>query len=510
MASFSKSNRKTVSAATSVPAAVRAIAQAIPDTTNKAGGQAFRLSAKYRLLSLMATSFFEDQFYRTKAQTLVELRQAITDVNDPLFVAKAAIYVRNEFAMRSVTHAVAADIAKNVKGETWTKLFYNQVVRRVDDAYEILAAYLHLHGKPIPNSLKKGLGLALSKFDAYQLAKYKGQNGGVKLVDLFNLVHPKPNEKNQEAFRKLIEGDLASTDTFESELSAAGQNAENEVQKSANKAAAWKKLVGDKKIGYFALLRNLRNIMEQADDETLAQACTMLQDAHLIEKSLVLPFRFMTAYGEIKKMAASSKTRQVMRAIDGAVTTSLANVPKFPGKTLVALDTSGSMGSTTDPKCPLAKGALFAGVLAKVNDADIMLWDDSASYLNYNPTASVTGIVEEIQRAPHGGGTALGVAFKKADKKYDRVIILSDFQSWAEGGGYWAKRPTEEYAAYCKKHSANPKIYSFDLQGYGTTSFPEANTFYLCGFSDKTMDIMTLLEQDQDVLINLVNAIQLG
>ena len=53
--------------------------------------------------------------------------------------------------------------------QSWTKNFFDKVVYRVDDASEILAAYMTLHGKPIPNSLKKGLALSLGKFNGYQL-----------------------------------------------------------------------------------------------------------------------------------------------------------------------------------------------------------------------------------------------------------------------------------------------------------------------------------------------------
>ena len=140
-------------------------------TQNFAGGQAFGESQKLELVSILLTSFLEDKFYRSGDATVARLRSLVAQIADKQFVAKAAIYARHEAGMRSVSHLVASELARQVKGVVWTKGFFDRVVRRPDDVLEILACYMALHGKPLPNSLKKGLGSALARFDAYQLAK---------------------------------------------------------------------------------------------------------------------------------------------------------------------------------------------------------------------------------------------------------------------------------------------------------------------------------------------------
>ena len=143
-------------------------------TTNLAGGVAFRQSDKVELVSHLLTSFVEDQYYRSKDEGLNRLRELILGQKDKKFAAKAAVYARNEFGMRSVSHAAAAEIANEVKGESWTKNFLDLVVRRPDDMTEILAYYKNVFGEdaPIPNSMKKGFAKALLRFDEYQLKKY--------------------------------------------------------------------------------------------------------------------------------------------------------------------------------------------------------------------------------------------------------------------------------------------------------------------------------------------------
>lgn len=462
-------------------------------TENLAGGEAFSESPKLEFVSLLLTSFVSDQFYRGASDTLSRMEKLIDSIKDKTFVAKAAIYARTKFGMRSISHAVAGEVAKRVKGETWTRRFYEKVVYRPDDITEILSYYLNKYKKPIPNSLKKGLALALKKFDAYSLGKYRGERREVKMVDVVNIVHPFPSDKNSDALKKLVKGELKSTDTWESKLTQAGQEAEGEEEKAELKKGAWKELVKERKLGYFALLRNLRNIAVQAP-EVLPDALKMLTDKNLIKKSLVLPFRFMTAKNELEKVSSS---RKILEAISDAADIAVDNVPRLKGRTLIALDVSGSMSGK-----PATIAALFAAVLYKSNDADLLTFDNKAEYKNLNSRDSVLSLASGIPFT--GGGTDFHTIFETADKPYDRIVILSDMQGWVN---YIA--PQGSFTAYKKKTGASPVLYSFDLQGYGTLQFPEKNVYCLAGFSEKIFDVMQLLEEDRNALIHEIEKIEL-
>ena len=252
-----------------------------PGTLNLAGGEAHRMTDELELVTMLLTSFLDHKFYRNAGGAAKRITELVAKIADKQFVAKAAIYARREAGMRSVSHLVAGEIAHFVKGTEWSKRFFDRVVRRPDDVLEILAYSMAVHGKPLPNSLKKGLGQALARFDGYQLAKYRGGSGEVKLVDAVNLLHP----PHTEALGELIAGTLGSADTWETKLTAAGQTASTENDKDARKSAAWAELISSRKIGYFALLRNLRNILEQAP-ECIDDSVTMLTNTNLIRRSL--------------------------------------------------------------------------------------------------------------------------------------------------------------------------------------------------------------------------------
>jgi hypothetical protein len=463
------------------------------NTVNLAGGEAFTETAQLELVSLMLTSTLQNQYYRSANVTAQRLKELIGRVADKKFVAKAALYSRNEAGLRSVTHLAAGELAASVKGQPWTAKFYDKVVRRPDDALEILAYYLASHGRPIPNALKKGLGAALARFDEYQVAKYRKTGAEISLVDVVNLVHP----PHTEALGQLVKGTLGPAETWETKLTQAGAAAESEEELAELKKDAWEKLIAGRKIGYFALLRNLRNVLTLAP-EAAGAAIAMLTDETLIRKSLVLPFRFLTAL-EALQSANLPGAGRVLGALSDAVDKSLANVPRFAGKTLIALDGSGSMMGR-----PIKIGALFAATLAKSNDADVMLFSDTAKYVALNNRDSTLTLAQVLEGQCAAAGTNFHAIFDAAKRAYARIIILSDMQGWIGGHA-----PGQSFAKYRGKFAADPRVFSFDLQGYGTLQFPERHVYCLAGFSDKTMEALQYLDSDPKALIKMIEAVEL-
>jgi len=129
-----------------------------------------------------------------------------------------------------------------------------------------------------------------------------------------------------------------------------------------------------------------------------------------------------------------------------------------------------------------------------------MVFSDNAQYHNINPMDSTITISNSLRFA--SGETNFHSIFQTANKKYDRIIILSDMQGWI--GGY---TPTREFAEYKKSTGANPFVYSFDLKNYGSMQFPETNVFALAGFSEKVFDTMKLMEQDKKALVNEIKKV---
>jgi 60 kDa SS-A/Ro ribonucleoprotein len=471
-----------------------------PDTTNAAGEESYSIDDKLKLIGYLSTSFATDKYYKSsdsQIDDLVDLIQGGTI--DPLFVAKAAIYARDQLNMRTITHIAAASLAKTASGKPWLTDFYNSIVVRPDDITEILAYYSmnfadkSKTGKKYPAAMKKGFAKALARFDEYQLAKYKG-TGNLKLVDAMRITHAKG-----PLMDKLSKGSLAVPHTWETKLSAAGPDADK-------KASVWADLIKGSKLGYMALLRNLKNIDQQADKETLEKALKILVDPDRIRASRQLPFRFYTAYKTLQDQDLKS-SREILSAVSKACDISCSNINlEFKGKTLVAIDTSGSMRSpcagSRNLQC-IEAGMLFAAAVYKaVNGSDILGWADYAKYININPELPLVDMVRQLSQHNFGYGTNISSIFKNAKPGYDRIIVFSDMQSWF-GDSPEAARGT---------YSSKTWVHTFDLSHYGTSLFDlskmsKNKLSFLSGFSEKILRLLSLVESDPSVLVSEIERV---
>lgn len=499
-------------------------------TTNLAGGVAYKENPKTELASLMVTSFLSgDKYYQKEADTIKQFEDVFNTLlnTDKLFLAKAAIYARDKFNMRSISHLCSALLMESVVAGKWTEPemkalehYFTKVTMRPDDMSEAIAAYSSRPGAyttkagriQIPQVAKRGFSAAMASYDEYRMAKYRNEDKEYSLIDVVRMVHTKKTPNNASALEKLVAGTLRSVDTWEAKQSKAGEAGDKEAVATAKKEA-WSEFVAKgERIEYFALLRNLRNLAEQADTETLNSALDLLDNQKLIKRSKVLPFRYISAYDAITSAHFSAvKTNKIKRALNRAVEISLSNVPKFPGTTAIFVDTSGSMScrvsDNSNVSCSHIAG-LFASVLYKSNDAIIVQFDDRAKIPSLNPEDSVFTLTDKIRGC--GGGTNLDVAFRALDEKVDRIIILSDMQIWKDNCWWNSKPATQSFSDYKKRTGAsNCKIYSFDLQGNGTLQFPEQNVFLCAGWSDHSFDILTKMEEDKQYMIKEIEAIEL-
>ena len=137
--------------------------------------------------------------------------------------------------------------------------------------------------------MKRGIAEAIQNFDEYQLAKYNGGSKEMKLRDILRITHPSPKSKEvEELFGKILNDTLVTPYTWETELSARGNTKE-----------VWDELIASGRVGYMALLRNLRNIIKSGADITPVLA--VLSNPIQVKKSKQLPFRFFSAYRMLEK-----------------------------------------------------------------------------------------------------------------------------------------------------------------------------------------------------------------
>ena len=455
-------------------------------TTNKSGHVAYAMQDKEKLVTQVLTSFFnENKFYGDNSKEIVELAERVAK-NDPKFVSNLAAYARKEFHLRSVAHVLTCIVAKVVESKPYIRITVDNVVERADDLTEILACYISMYGKPIPNGLKKALGANLKRFNEFALSKYNGGQKAVKFKDILKLTHVKPDTQAQsELFNKVLNDNLATATRWETEVSTRGNHKE-----------VWEELIENNQLGYMAMLRNLRNIIN-AQPGNIQKVYDKLSNRNEVLKSKQLPFRFMSAYREVKDLRnASSK---VLDTLENAIEYSTSNLPKLKGKTVIAIDVSGSMGSRISSKsdvlcCDIAS---LIGVLASriCEDFVVYTFDNRIATANFS---SRGGIIETALRLSHcGGGTSLELPLEKMineNVKAERLIMLSDNEINSSWGGY--KKTCQSLAdTYRERINPNLWVHAIDLQGYGTQQFIGGKTNIIAGWSEKVLEFINLAEE---------------
>lgn len=488
-----------------------------PDTVNRAGGVAYELSDELKLTTLILSSFNEDQFYRTQGEGERELIELAKKV-DPQFSLRLAVYARKEHHMRTSPGMLVAAVAAFHPSTPYIRRAIMGVCERPDDMTNIVGFYTQVaKRKKLSAALRLGLKRTFDKFDNYALGKYSMKNREWKLIDVIRVVRPKATERNKKAMEGLVKDGKFSVETWESKVSntvnTAVQAAKetkielSQEEKDDIKGAAWEQLLEDNKVGYMALLRNLRNIVQTSTPNAIALATERIKDKELVLRSKQLPFRFLSARRELMKINAP---QSMIRAVSIALDFACANVPKFEGRTAVCVDLSGSMES------PMSKwsdvqmmdmACLFGGVLAKSNDVDIYPFaSDCPGILPYDSGDTAISIGEKIRGCGVSGGTSFGSAVRMFNKPYDRVIFLSDCQGWSGGDN-----PEELLRRYAAQRNCRPHVVSVDLAGLGTSKFfADRYQTQISGFSEKIFELISANEVDPKAFLDKIRSIDLS
>lgn len=484
-----------------------------PDTVNAAGFDSFSRDFKKEVASIVLNSMVNgDSYYQTETERLASIEKIISaNVDEAEFLAKAMVYARTEGNLRSVAHYMAGMLIENVKGSTFLKPAISQMMIRPDDATETVALWNSRNKKSIPNALRKAIkGSLENRWDAYQMKKYFG-NGKVKVSNLVNICHPTPKDEAQRLmFKQVLENTLPNIAT--AQTVNAGSTGEARAQN-------YSAMLKERKLGYMALLKNLKNMLEAGvDDETVDNMCALLRNKNAVLKSRVLPFRFTQAYTMVDGMSIDRfKSQKLLKAIEDGFILSAGNIGIASGteKVAILLDESGSMGGwggVEDSKTPFTVGkTLMASMLAGLDKENVVgyLWADSARRVNVDK-GPMTFIKETKTQ---GGGTDLGGAISdliKTKTVVDKLVIFTDMQE-NQISNYGGKKFSESLKDY-RKINPNVKVLFWNLEGYGkgTPMKLSHDVLEVSGFSDKILQVISKMWKDKDALIHEIEAINLN
>src|SRR6185369_8318585 len=206
------------------------------------GAPAKHISAEQELRrSVLACLLWENQFYEDGVEIAGRIKELVPKVA-PEKVAALAVEARTAIKLRHAPLLLVREMARLASHRALVAETLERVIQRADELSEFVALYWSDGRAPLSAQVKKGLAAAFPKFDEYALAKYN-RDSPVKLRDVLFLSHAKPRDEAQaELWKRLVEGELATPDTWEVALSG-----------GADKSRAWERLLAERKLGALAL-----------------------------------------------------------------------------------------------------------------------------------------------------------------------------------------------------------------------------------------------------------------
>ncbi|WP_298240785.1 TROVE domain-containing protein [uncultured Bradyrhizobium sp.] len=396
------------------------------------GARAVRFTPEMELKrALMNCLLWEDQFYEDGVAIADRIKSLVPKVA-PAKVAQLAIEAREVMKLRHAPLLVIREMARSEKHRTLVADTLAQVIQRPDEMTELLAIYWadalgpmqQRKRQPVSAQVKKGLARALTKFDAYQLAKWD-RDGAVRIRDVLFLVHAKPKDADQaKVWKQLVDGELASPDTWEVSLSA-----------GKDKRETFERLIAERKLGGLALLRNLRLMqIAQVPREIIAGAIEAMRTDR------ILPYRFITA----ARYAPDFEPE-----LEAAMLKSVKDHVRLPGRTRLLIDVSGSMFAPLSAQSEMTRAEAACGlaILAREICDEVEIFTFSDRVVKVPPRRGFA-LRDAIISSQAHSGTWLGKAVTEIDRKGDRLIVFTDEQSHDQVPEPRARGTTVNVASY--------------------------------------------------------------
>ena len=478
------------------------------------GHEGYQRKDKSDLFLLAAGSLGgEDAFYESgnaRTKRLVELVQKVA-VKDPDWIANFLRWLRSVGNIRTaaIVGGVEAAVALAKAGIPGGRQILASVLQRADEPGEAMAYWLATRGRKVlmPKPVKRAIADAAERlYNEPSFLKWDSERAAVRFGDVIEMVRPDPSQGwKSDLFRYAIEKrhgrangvpaslqmihrnallrsegapeDWLNTDTLR-EAGMTWEDALSAVGSKVDKGKIWKSVLPT--LGYMALIRNLRNLDEaKVSDADVASAIARIQDPDQVAKSRQLPYRFFSAYSNAPSLRWG-------HALDVALTESLKNVPELGGRTLILIDTSGSMMNPLSAKSKMTyqeAAGLFGIALGLKNEADVWAWASDAYQFEFKGNSVLRNLEKyKSENGRVGWSTNLANAIQKAyvPGRYARMVVISDMQVMQYDGGLIPK---------------TIPCYFFNLAGYASAAVETKGQVYeLGGLTDHTFKLIPMLE----------------
>ncbi len=498
------------------------------NSINEAGGASYSMDGKHQLAQYAATGCMNSTFYASAATQLDTVLKLCTQV-EPEFVARTALYCRNEGHMKDLPALLCAWLSVSSPG------LLAEVFDRVIDSPKMLRNFVQIMRSGVVG--RKSLGTLPKRLIRQWLESRSDEQiffGSIgadpSLADVIRMVHPKPATASREAlYAYLIGRDhsaeslpeiVKSYEAFRAGATSDVPDVPFQLLTSLQlDGAAWKDIA--KRSPWQTTRMNLNTYARHGvfdDPEVVSVVAAKLSDRSLVQRSRVFPYQLLTAYS----MANASLPQEILAALEAALEIACSNVPSIPGKTYVFVDVSGSMhssitgyrkGATSKVSCVDVAALVAACVLRRNPTAEVIPFSNDVVWTKLNPRDTVMTNAQKLSSLPAGGTNCAAplLELNRRKKEADTVIYVSDNQSWMDTTPTMWRQGSGTAKAWEEFKARNPKarMVCIDLQPYGAlVAKDQADVLNIGGFSDAVFKVIGKFATRSDDARHWTNVIE--
>ena len=478
-----------------------------PDAINEAGAPAYSLTSEQALAQLAVTGCLNGTFYATAHDQLKSVLELANEC-EPEFVAKVAVYARHQGCMKGMPALLCAVLAVR-DGELLQKVF-----EAVIDNGKMLRNFVQIVRSGTVG--RKSLGTLPRRLVRQWIAERSmnqlfhaslGQKPSLR--DIIRMVHPKPADAQRANFyayllgkpfdRELLPAEVQQLEMYKNDEASLPDINFQFLSALPLTTAEWRVIA--QRASWTTLRMNLNTLHRHGVfdcDETTMLVAERLADPDRILKAKAFPYQIMTTLLNITHDAPG-----VLRdALEQAMEIATANVPALPGKTVVAIDVSGSMhspitgyrkGSTSTTTCLDAAAVLAAAVLRRNPGATVMPFHTEVCPVQLHAKESIVSMSARLRALP-SGGTNCSVVLKELNRKRERadtVIYFSDNESWIDANPHGMSTGMLKEWRRFKANNPKAQLVCIDIQPYTTVQAPVADgVTHVGGFSDQVFEVL--------------------
>lgn len=448
----------------------------------------------------------------------------ILNGDNPKDLLHIACWLRTEMNIRLTPQVFLVLASRHSAAQQYVREYATKIIQRPDEIKTAIVLHRFFFGmKNIKNCLSRGLSDAMSKVSEKALIKYEGKHWP-SWKDVLNTIHRKKNypvskelyeyfcygrtdkEKTPVAYyRSLLYKETSFEENAKEYARKSSANWEVLLSKFGNTKEIWSFLIDEDLLGYMALLRNLRNIVNaDVSKEHIEKIAQKLSNEKEVINSRQLPFRYVSAANILNEHIHGDHYSILMEAIEDAIDISIKNnMVDIPGTTVIFADNSGSMGCGVSGKstitCLDAANTLAAMFAKKSEKAKVFAFATAPCEVKFTKNTHTLALAKSLKNADTKG--VCTYAHKCLEYlidhkiKADRIILLSDMQCY-DGYGDSSHRTMNDLWNTYRNHNSKCWLHSVDLHGYGDSSVLSDKYVSITGsFSEKIIGTLMDIEQ---------------